>query len=98
MAHIDAEKFKMAFWSPDATTAGDDLPLPSYFADIQQLIGAVLYDVVTGTTIAETALTVDPYDGSTPAAFHITMNDSNTLDCGTNTTTKDLLLITYRAV
>jgi len=98
MARIDAEKFKTAIWAPGAVTAGVDITLPSYFADIAELIGAVLWDVATGATIAETTLTVDPYDGSTPASAHITMNDSNTLDCGSNTTDKHLLLIAYRAV
>lgn len=98
MARISAEKFKTAIWAPGATTAGDDIDLPSYFADMSELIGAVLWDVATGITIAETSLTVDPYDGSVPASAHITMDDSNTLDCGSNTTDKHLLLITYRAV
>ena len=93
MARINSTNLITAMWAPGAATAHT---LPTYFPDIGELVGAVLWDVASTTSVSTTALTVVAL-GATPSTAEITNDDGNNLTTGDTTVDDELLVITYRA-
>lgn len=93
MATVDSTDLVTAMWAPGAVTAHT---LPTYFPDIGQLVGAVLWDVASATSVSTTALTVIEY-GGTPGTGEIVNDDGNNLTTGDAAVADELLVITYRA-
>lgn len=93
MAVIEKENFITAIWAPGTATSQT---LPTFYPDIGQLVGAVLWDVASTTTVGTTALTICEY-GGTPGANEITNDDGNNLTLGTAPVADELLVVTYRA-
>ena len=93
MAVVNKENFITAIWKPGTATSQT---LPTHFPDIGELIGAVLWDVASTTTVGTTALTVVKF-GGTPTGAQITNADSNTITLGQASVADELLVITYRA-
>jgi len=79
--------------APGATTAGDSISLPSGAPEAKAIVSAVLFSGSDATNPASaTALTVVD---ETPSSGQIQLVDESTVKLGNNTTTRDLLIITY---
>lgn len=93
MAVVNRENLITAIWKPGTATAQT---LPAFYPDIGELLGAVLWDVSSGTSVGTTALTVVAF-GVAPSTAEITNEDGNTLTLGDAPVADELLVITYRA-
>jgi len=79
--------------APGAVTAGTAISIPSGAPKIGELVSAVLFSGSDATNPASaTALTVV---SGTPASGQIAKSSSTQVVLGDNTTTRDLLVITY---
>jgi len=77
---------------PGSTTAGDSIDLPAYVPKLREIVGAVLVtlsDAASAGTV--TPLTVVT---ETPSGNQIQLSDEDTIVLGTDTTTRDILIIT----
>lgn len=79
--------------APGATTAGSNISLPAGAPPVEAIVSAVLFSGsdATNPAVAKTLTVVD----TTPSSGQIQLVDESTVKLGDNTTTRDILIITY---
>jgi len=97
-SHIDATKIITAVWAPGAVAADLAFDLPSYYPEIDSILGAYTFKLAEAApnTWASQAIAPIAY-AATIADNKITKVDGNSIRVGHALDASDLLVVTYRA-
>jgi len=93
---INDNKYVTAMWAPGAVAIDTAMDLPSYYPEIDQIIGGVqlaqAVDVVTSITLAGAVPT------TTLGTGYVSKVDGNSIKMGDENDTSDIVVLNYRTV